>query len=240
MRVIGHVGVSIPQSGFRPCGPRPMSASANYLQCFNPSVGIPSMWTSNPGTKWNAPLKFQSLSRDSVHVDVGVSRIEQKIDQVSIPQSGFRPCGLHGLCRRRRDALRFNPSVGIPSMWTQRTVWEQARHGVSIPQSGFRPCGPGVGCARISTDRLVSIPQSGFRPCGPITGALTDLPAGMFQSLSRDSVHVDRDGRRSGGFRERFQSLSRDSVHVDLIARSLPFTEQTSFNPSVGIPSMWT
>ena len=37
-----------------------------------------------------------------------------------------------------------------------------------------------------------------------------------------------------------FQSLSRDSTHVDLEALNDPGRETKCFNPSVGIRPMWT
>ena len=108
----------IPQSGFRPCGPSP------------------------PTNRAALSSSFQSLSRDSVHVD---------------------PFAI------ARETLKYGvsiPPVGIPSMWTERPG--NSHHllpVVSIPQSGFRPCGP-PRTDDISEHEKVSIPQSGFRPCG--------------------------------------------------------------------------
>ena len=62
----------------------------------------------------------------------------------------------------------------------------------------------------------------------------------MFQSLSRDSVHVDLMPATKRMFSIMFQSLSRDSVHVDRRSLCLADLYVNSFNPSVGIPSMWT
>ena len=110
---------------------------------FNPSVGIPSMWTFAQAYLVRHVLLFQSLSRDSVHVD--------------------------------------GPS------WED---YPEYKADVSIPQSGFRPCGrdPVLGCG---VKYIVSIPQSGFRPCGPQLRNAAITYFYVFQSLSRDSVHVD-------------------------------------------------
>ena len=100
------------------------------------------MWTLDAFSGWSDTMPFQSLSRDSVHVD----------------PIAHRPAHNH-----RRG---FNPSVGIPSMWTFGSYTTRfIPAGVSIPQSGFRPCGPGVAPA-VKEPWQVSIPQSGFRPCG--------------------------------------------------------------------------
>ena len=101
------------------------------------------MWT-NAGEPWQLTLdEFQSLSRDSVHVD---SRR-----------------GCCAVC----PSYCFNPSVGIPSMWT-----EGAQLGVSFVrwfQSLSRDS--------VHVDHRV--------------GKLLGVIQIEFQSLSRDSVHVD-------------------------------------------------
>ena len=173
------------------------------------------MWTASSTSHVAGYTKFQSLSRDSVHVDVdGQARERGR-------HARFNPSvGIPSMWTRRSGPelsffVCFNPSVGIPSMWTGGDIgWERGatkfqslsrdsvhvdpggttgRHvhlRVSIPQSGFRPCGRQE-IDLVLQRRLVSIPQSGFRPCGPSMGDHPDRRVAEFQSLSRDSVHVD-------------------------------------------------
>ena len=135
---------------------------------FNPSVGIPSMWTAKPTTDADAVYMFQSLSRDSVHVDRGGRGLSRGTRVVSIPQSGFRPCGRYYPPPPPPPPPSFNPSVGIPSMWTCR--------GPRRRELRFDGFNPSVGIPSMWTDLAASIKTS----------------ADLFQSLSRDSVHVDR------------------------------------------------
>jgi len=103
--------------------------------CFNPSVGILLVWTSDLDELRELTIKFQSLGRDSVGLDLG--RRGQSI--------GLRLC--------------FNPSVGILLVWTGlKTHGPTETILVSIPRSGF--CWFGLdmsGDYRWST--IVSIPR---------------------------------------------------------------------------------
>ena len=100
------------------------------------------MWTMTRMFASATFAMFQSLSRDSTHVDQQASAPVAATSSVSIPQSGFDPCGLEYTAEGVMEDRRFNPSVGIRPMWTA----EMSRHKyktdrVSIPQSGFDPCG---------------------------------------------------------------------------------------------------
>ena len=89
------------------------------------------------------------------------------------------------------------------------------------------------------TDKFQSLSRD-FRPCGPAPVPQLPRRAFEFQSLSRDSVHVDAAIGCDSQPVLTFQSLSRDSVHVDSEGDAECLTFGRSFNPSVGIPSMWT
>ena len=209
--------VSIPQSGFRPCGRTCSRDIRSSPRCFNPSVGIPSMWTG-----------------PALGLREGAS-------QVSIPQSGFRPCGRYFF---ESHAIRMNlfQSLSRDSVHVdvQRADRRGPRRLVSIPQSGFRPCG-----LLPTIDRLMGS-VSGFNPSVGIPSMWTVPPLAegwlfrQFQSLSRDSVHVDALGWQNGYLTNVVsipQSGFRPCGHI-----SHPWPEPCipSFNPSVGIPSMWT
>ena len=159
---------------------------------------------------------------------------------VSIPQSGFDPCGQRPRRTRSWWQTSFNPSVGIRPMWTPLLFHPLSRTRiVSIPQSGFDPCG--LERAAIPPRRIaVSIPQSGFDPCGPPDEVNPAPRLDQFQSLSRDSTHVDSSTSASAphfGMVSIPQSGFDPCGHGDSGYRR---AERASFNPSVGIRPMWT
>ena len=162
-----HRTVSIPQSGFRPCGRscRPPARASSWG--FNPSVGIPSMWTPVEGYLGKYYEMFQSLSRDSVHVDV------------ALPPTVSSSLAFQSLSR---DSVHVD---------AKRAEWGRQNKKVSIPQSGFRPCGRiahGVGqCASM---KFQSLSRDSVHV--DLSASAGYWPSTLFQSLSRDSVHVDQ------------------------------------------------
>ena len=100
------------------------------------------MWTQYAQTMRQHILPFQSLSRDSVHVDEESRHQDRDVVGVSIPQSGFRPCGPPvSPDRRAVDSLFQSLSRDSVHVDFHRAGPVRRDHRVSIPQSGFRPCG---------------------------------------------------------------------------------------------------
>jgi hypothetical protein len=100
------------------------------------------MWTTESQRATGCPLWFQSLSRDSVHVDWRRAPDAGQSCRVSIPQSGFGPCG-HVIARAAstvkpefQSLSRDSVHVDLPRC--SSPIWVSK---VSIPQSGFGPCG---------------------------------------------------------------------------------------------------
>ena len=115
-----------------------------------------------------SPTRFQSLSRDSGHLNYLQFFCAAYHDAVSIPQSGFGA---------------FEP---LSQMHTERVpFW------VSIPQSGFGAFELAVMVAFFVWVGWVSIPQSGFGAFEPPLGRWGSLCGAVFQSLSRDSGHLN-------------------------------------------------
>jgi len=138
-------------------------------------------------------MKFQSLGRDSVGLDYSLLGLLWLDGQVSIPRSGFCWFGL----------------LQIPQMQGNTKL-------VSIPRSGFCWFGPMQPKHIQYRLGIVSIPRSGFCWFGHISGEYADLiqtcfnpsvgillvwtatlkafeaEIGLFQSLGRDSVGLDR------------------------------------------------
>jgi len=160
---------------------------------FNPSVGILLVWTKSLSTLLCVGLQFQSLGRDSVGLDkvgwplmyqtdlfqslgrdsVGLDPQEtnamERVEEVSIPRSGFCWFGPEKRVACSSPRIRFNPSVGILLVWTRWTIRAWVVFvAVSIPRSGF----------------------CWFGPIGAVTGCTTSM---VFQSLGRDSVGLDEE-----------------------------------------------
>ena len=152
------------------------------IRCFNPSVGILLVWTSDLYHLRGFAVLFQSLGRDSVGLDK--KALWRIINRVSIPRSGFCWFGpgkflLLGVALQRFQSLGRD-SVGLDLIW--RACSPPALR-VSIPRSGF--CWFGLDA------ELVSIPRSGFCWFGPLSKSSGKWMVYKFQSLGRDSVGLD-------------------------------------------------
>jgi len=66
----GKTTVSIPRSGFCWFGPARPRRGVGAAGCFNPSVGILLVWTDFPIQHNPDDIRFQSLGRDSVGLDL--------------------------------------------------------------------------------------------------------------------------------------------------------------------------
>ena len=197
------------------------------------------MWTRAPRSAGWQRGRFQSLSRDSVHVDAA----EQAV--LGALLIGFNPSvGIPSMWTIANPFLRgfcfsFNPSVGIPSMWTKFqlatatnvTLFQSlSRDSVHVDWMSTLMTGristcfnPSVGIPSMWTRGILRRAekrgrfQSLSRDSVHVDSGVAALAwsEAQFQSLSRDSVHVDRSGHRRASGGRSFQSLSRDSVHVD-------------------------
>ena len=283
-------GVFNPSVGIRPMWTRlDGHRDADHGGVSIPSVGIRPMWTTwalQPGAN---TIAFQSLSRDSTHVDRHCSSVQTSHWSVSIPQSGFDPCGparFRSACVARQFQSLSRDSTHVDRSGRERlerpvTVFQSLSRDSTHVDPTTRPRGaaryPFQSLSRDSTHvdpratsrsgpRSTSFnPSVGIRPMWTGLGAVGCRPAGSFnpsvgirpmwtysvergcrvtvrfQSLSRDSTHVDREHGRAGQPRRTmFQSLSRDSTHVDLVGVIARHGSRTRFNPSVGIRPMWT
>jgi len=139
-------------------------------------------------------LLFQSLSRDSGHLNVNSSQ--------GLCTAGTQ---FQSLSRDSGHLNPFRPAQASP-----------AQRSVSIPQSGFGAFEPG----RTAPSGYTGF---GFQSLSRDSGRLNLSPGGsrwicfrLFQSLSRDSGRLNRGWRGCTSIRAfSFQSLSRDSGRLN-------------------------
>ena len=135
--------VSIPRSGFCLFGPKDRLPTRKGKDSFNPSVGILSVWTFSGDGRFSKVFRFQSLGRDSVCLDSRLAHRDAAGPAVSIPRSGFCLFGRRASSLYQHCNGRFNPSVGILSVWTNAcSNCCLVNVSVSIPRSGFCLFGP--------------------------------------------------------------------------------------------------